>query len=69
MTLQGIKGMDKEILTPAEVAPILSCNPHWLRLTAREHPEWLGFPVICIGNRVKIPRRPFIEFMEGGGKA
>jgi hypothetical protein len=54
---------DRPFLTPAEVAPVLECDPHAIRLAARSAPEGLGFPVICIGSRVKIPRLPFVEFM------
>lgn len=67
MTLEDIKAMDKEILVPDDVAPVLACSPQWLRITAREHPKRLGFPVICIGNRVKIPKAGFIRYMESGG--
>ena len=66
MTLDDIKALDKEVLVAEDVAQIISCNPHWLRLMARENPKALGFPVICVKNRVKIPRRAFIEFREKG---
>lgn len=66
MTLEDLKGMDKVVITPAEAAQVLNCDPHWIRLTARERPEALGFPAICLGSRVKIPRLPFIQFLEGG---
>lgn len=65
MTLEDIKAMTKETLTPAEVADILCVNPHWIRVAARDKPELLGFPVIRYGSRTKIPRRAFIKFMEG----
>ena len=68
-TLNEIKAMDKEVLVPDDIAPIIGCNPHWIRIMARTEPEKLGFPVICIGNRVKIPRRAFVNFMERGGKS
>nr|DAQ29863.1 MAG TPA: excisionase [Caudoviricetes sp.] len=57
--------MDKEMLTPAEASEVIGCNPHWIRLAAREKPELLGFPVIVIGNRTRIPRRAFVRFCEG----
>lgn len=64
-SLNEIKAMEREMLTPAIVAPIIECDPQWIRLVAREAPEELGFPVIVRGSRVKIPRRAFISFMEG----
>lgn len=65
MTLEDIKAMTGEIITPAVAAEVLGADPHWLRIAAREKPHLLGFPVTVIGNRVKIPRLPFIKFMEG----
>ena len=65
LTLEDIKAMKKDILIPAEAAQVVGCDPHWIRLAAREHPEWLGFPVIIIRNRTKIPRVAFIKYMEG----
>ena len=55
--------MTDEMLTPAQVAPFLGSNPDTIRYMAREHPEKLGFPVCVIGNRVKIPKRPFFKFL------
>lgn len=66
MTLEEIKRSDKAFLLPTDVAPLLDCNPHSVRVAAREHPERLSFPVCVIGNRVKIPRLPFIQFVERG---
>lgn len=63
MTLEDVVNMDKAYLTPAEAAEILECDPHAIRVAAKKAPEQLRFPTILIGNRVKIPRLPFVEFM------
>ena len=65
MTLDDIKAIDREFLTPAQVAEILNCSAHGIRIWARQTPEQLGFPVCVIGHRTKIPRRAFIAWMEG----
>ena len=68
-TLQEIAAMTKEYLVPAEVYGILGCSPYYLSV-ATETPEGrdrLGFPVIRIGSRTKIPRRPFLKFMGWDG--
>lgn len=65
MSLDDLKRLDREFLTPAQVAEILGCNPQGIRVWARERPEGLGFPVCLVGSRIKIPKRPFIQFMEG----
>ena len=65
MSLDDLKRIDREFLTPAQVAEILNCSAHGIRIWARQRPEQLGFPVCIIGTRVRIPKRPFIQFMEG----
>lgn len=65
MTISEIKHSDKAVLVPAEIAEVLGSNPQSIRLMARERPELLGFPVIVVGTRVKIPRKPFIQYIEG----
>lgn len=65
MTLQELKKLDRNIITPAMAAQIIGCDPHYIRLQARNRPELLGFPVIVLGTRTKIPRVPFIRFIEG----
>lgn len=65
MTLDEIRGMKRETLTPGIVAGVLGCNPQTIRLTARMMPERLGFPTIVMGSRVLIPRLAFLQFMEG----
>ena len=69
MTWDEILGSEKEILTCADVAPLLGANPATIHGQAMEWPEMLGFPVIVAGRRVKIPRRAFIKFMEGESRA
>lgn len=65
MTLEEIKRSTQPILRPQDVAEVLQCNPQGIRDAAHNHPEWLGFPVVCIGNRVKIPREPFLAYWTG----
>ena len=63
MTLDEIKASDKSVLTPAEVAEVLGCDAQDVRIQARLAPEKLGFPVIVVKTRTKIPRVPFLRFM------
>lgn len=56
-------------LTAAEAAKILHCDPQVLRNQARKDPAMLGFEVIVIGHRVRIPRDPFIRYLEGGAQS
>ena len=65
MTIQDIKNMDKEILTPGDVAPVLGCDPNVIRYQASKDIKQLGFPAAKIGSRVKIPRQAFINWFEG----
>lgn len=65
MTLDDLKRVDRDWLLAREVAPILGTDPHSIRVWAHQRPESMGFPVCVIGSRVRIPKKPFIEFMEG----
>ena len=65
MTLDDLRRVDRDWLLASEVAPILGTDPHSIRVAARVAPGRLGFPVCVVGSRVKIPKKPFIEFWEG----
>jgi hypothetical protein len=69
-TLDDLAGLSKPFLTADDVSGILQMNPHTIRLTAKQCPERLCFPVIIAGDvnddhyaRVKIPRIPFLRAM------
>ena len=61
---EELKLMVKLFLTAEEIAPVLECNPNDIRGAAKERPDLLGFPVTVYGSRTKIPRLPFIKFIE-----
>lgn len=65
LTLADIKNMKKDVITPKEAAQVLGCDPQWIRLVAHRQPERLPFPALAVRSRTKIPRLPFIKFMEG----
>lgn len=65
MTLEELRRADDVFITPKVAAQLLRCDPHLLRVQARENPEALGFPVTLVGNRTKIPRLAFIRYLEG----
>lgn len=69
MTLEDLKSMNRDIITPDIAAQVLGCDPNYIRVAARDCPEKLGFPICRIGSRTKIPRLAFIRFMEGGDSA
>lgn len=64
-TLQEIENSDKEMLSLADIAPVIGCDAHSIRLQARENAKALGFPVILIGTRTYVPRDGFINFCRG----
>lgn len=63
MTLDEIRNFPRDYLTPAQVAEVLNADPQDIRVQARTAPEKLGFPVIIIKSRTKIPRVPFLRYM------
>ena len=56
---------NKPFLVPTDVAAFIGCNPYSINLQAQYKPEKLGFPVIVLGRRVKIPRDGFIRWYKG----
>ena len=66
MTFEELMAYPRDYLVSAQIAPILDATPQLIRETARKHPEWLGFPVIVYGSRVKIPKVPFLRYLRGG---
>ena len=65
MTLDDVRSMTDAVITPAVAGRVLGCDPAYIRVAAREDPGALGFLVILIGSRVKIPREAFVRFLEG----
>lgn len=65
ISLDQIRAMKEETLTAQTVGRVLGCSPQYIRILARESPDKLGFPVLVYRSRVKIPRRPFVLYMEG----
>lgn len=66
MTIDDIKAMNKVVITPDEAARVIGCSAQYIRVAARQCPEQLKFPIFFIGRRVKIPRVPFINYLEKG---
>ena len=69
MTLSDIKSLPRDWLNISEVAEILGADQQGIRVAARENPQGLGFPTIILGRggrRIKVPKEPFIRFMETG---
>lgn len=65
LTLSAIAEMENVFLIPAQVAQVLGCSQYYINV-ASQTPDgraYLGFPVTRIGNRVKIPRIPFLRYM------
>ena len=65
MTIEEIRASDKTMLTPKEVSPVLGCHPYSLNIQAKKDIKALGFPAVLIGSRLRIPRKPFLEYIEG----
>lgn len=61
--LRALLDIKRDYYTPNEVAKVLGCDPHAIRVQAKTCPEKLGFRVIVIGCRVKIIRSSFLNYM------
>ena len=64
MTLRELEQLPKEMLIPADIAPILGCTPYSINVAVKKGTQF-PFPVILMGTRVRIPKMPFIKFMKG----
>ena len=65
MTLQEIEALPKDMLIPSDIAPILGCNPYTINVYTRDGKNPFPFPIIRMGNRVRIPKIPFLKAMRG----
>lgn len=61
MTIEEVKASSKAFLLAKDVAPILGSDAQTIRVSAKLHV--LGFPYMYTGNRLKIPRIPFLEYI------
>lgn len=61
--IQRLADSPKEVLTAAQIAPIVGKDPNTLRYMARNMPERLPFPCIASENdrTVRFPKWPFLE--------
>lgn len=61
--LEQIRQQEEPMITPVLAAAVIGCNPHLIRVQAAKAPHMLGFPVMRVGNRTKIPKKAFLEFV------
>jgi hypothetical protein len=64
-TLAELEADTRDFVSPADVAQIIGIRPYAINLCARDNPEALGFPVVRVNSRVRIPRLAFIKFVKG----
>ena len=63
--LEHIEALPKDMLAPADVAKFLGCAPYLINVATRDGKNPFPFPIIRIGNRVRIPKILFIKTMKG----
>ena len=63
LTLNDLIESEKDFFTVNDVCGVLGSDPQTIRVCARQRPELLGFRIIVMGNRVKIPRIQFLRYM------
>lgn len=62
-TLEELRASPKAFFTPGEVCGVLGSNPQTIRVTARQRPDLIGYEFTFVGNRMKIPKIPFLRFL------
>ncbi|MBQ9256202.1 MAG: hypothetical protein IJ181_03680 [Acidaminococcaceae bacterium] len=68
MTMNEIRNSEKDILTAYDISEVMGSKPQTIRLSAKQHPELIGYPFAFHGNRMKIPRIGFINWFDGKTK-
>ena len=68
MNLEELRSYPRDWLTCEQVAPVLGADRANIHDQAVTDPAALGFPVVVIKSRVKIPKLPFLRFMTEGTK-
>ena len=68
LTLEDVRGMAEDMLTPAIVADVIGCSGFTLGRMAHEEPEKIPFPSFCVGRNTYFPRSGFINWMDGKTK-
>lgn len=70
MTMAEMARMDSTFVSTAQAAEVLECDRNHISVMAasEEGRAALGFPVIRIGNRTKIPRAPFLRYLGWEGR-
>ena len=63
--LERIEALPKDMLAPADVAKFLGCAPYLINVATKDGKNPFPFPIIRIGNRVRIPKILFIKTMKG----
>lgn len=63
MTIKEMQESAKTFLTAADISSVLECDPQCIREQAQKDPSKLGYPVIVMGRRVRIPRIPFLRYL------
>ena len=62
-TVQELQESQKAFFTPDDVSGVLGSNPQTIRVTARQRPDLIGYEFTFVGNRMKIPKIPFLRFL------
>lgn len=65
LTLEEIRRMDKDWLTPEEASGPLGCTGHLLGWMCHNEPEKVQFPFICINSKTIIPRTGYLNWFDG----
>lgn len=64
-TLEDIEAINKTMLVPTDICKYLGCSAYTINIATRDGKNPFPFPVIRLGNRVKIPKIPFVMAMRG----
>ena len=66
--LKKIEESNEAFILCEDIGRLLGITPQCIREQAKKSPQHLGFPVVVVGNSIRIPRVPFLQFVKGKWK-
>jgi len=66
LKIEDIESIKKEFLIPEDIASFLGCDKYSINVQAQKNPDKLGFPVVILGSRIRIPKEGFVFWYKYG---
>lgn len=65
MTIREIRSCSRNMLSVIDISEVIGSDAKDIANTARTTPGLIRYPFTFVGNRMKIPRVGFLNWLEG----